>query len=83
MATSYNEIKLWFERGTLDPENTHMIVVCDTFDCDDYPVYVSKNEDVRMVASEYDNKNMQKIMEVYNLKDDMEKQLAQPRCFNY
>ena len=32
MAAKYEEIKTWFQEGAKDPNNTHMIVVCDTFD---------------------------------------------------
>lgn len=54
-----------------------MIVVCDTFDHEDYPVYVSEDEDVHEKAAEYDECDMQKIMEVYNLSMDIEEQLSQ------
>ncbi len=83
MAASKADIKKWFEEGILDPSNTHMIVVCDTFDHEDYPVYVTEDKSARVVASEYDNGSMQTVMEVYNLKRDMEEQLSERRCFNY
>jgi hypothetical protein len=60
-----------------------MIVVCDTFDYEDYPVYVKPGEDVHKIASGYDRVNMQKVMEVYNLSMDRETQLNQHRAFNY
>ena len=62
---------------------THMIVVCDTFDHDDYPVYVKKGQHVREIEAEYNGKNMQCVMEVYNLKKSIKKQLAEHRSFNY
>jgi len=60
-----------------------MIVVCDTFDYEDYPVFVGKDEDVRAVEKEYDGINMQKVMEVYNLKINIDAQLNEKRAFNY
>ena len=64
--------------------STHMAVVCDTFDYEDYPVYVKKGEDARDKLAKYDKgENMQHLMEVYNLKMDIEKQLIQTRAFNY
>ncbi len=83
MAANYNDIKQWFNEGASNPDNTHMIIVCDTFDYNDYPVYVTKSEDVRKIESEYKGKSMQKVMEVYNLKADRDKQLGQKRNFNY
>lgn len=62
-----------------------MIVVCDSFDYEDYPVYVKKGEDVRAKHKEYiDGKHsMQRVMEVYSLNQDKEKQLNEHRAFNF
>jgi hypothetical protein len=81
MAATKSDIRHWLERA--DKECTHMIVVCDTFDYDDYPVYVYPHENVRVKEAEYNGKNMARVMEVYNLKMDIEKQLAEHRSFNY
>lgn len=61
---------------------THMIVVCDTYDWEDYPVYVSPDQDVHKIAAGH-NGNMQRVMEVYKLSMDMNAQLNQHRVFNY
>lgn len=82
MAASRYDIKTWFEDGVKN-KATHMIVVCDTFDHDDYPVYVSPDKNVREVFKEYDGKNMQRVMEVYDLQSPMEPQLDQVRAFNF
>jgi hypothetical protein len=82
MATTQAQIRQWFIRG-VEQKATHMIIVCDTFDYDDYPVYVKPDQNSREVAEEYDGKNMQSIMEVYDLSKDMEEQLNQFRVFNY
>ncbi len=82
MAATKNEIREWFLRG-IEQKATHLVVVCDTFDYDDYPVFVESNENVKEVESQYDRKNMQKVVEVYNLSMDMESQLNQFRAFNY
>jgi hypothetical protein len=74
MGTSKDDIRIWFKEGTFRGA-THLIVVCDTYDWEDYPVYVMPEQDVREEESNYDDKNMQKIMEVYNLSMDMEKQI--------
>lgn len=80
--TSKSDIQGWFERGVTKGA-THMIVVCDTFDHSDYPVFIAPEEDVRERAKEYDGRNMQRIMEVYDLSRDMDEQLNAHRVFNY
>ena len=80
--TTKNMIREWLEEGKKE-NATHMIVVCDTFDYEDYPVYVKKEEDVNEIAKEYNMVNMQRIMEVYSYALDLEKQLAENRVFNY
>jgi hypothetical protein len=82
MSTTREDIRAWFKEGK-KKKATHMIVVCDTFDYEDYPVYVQKNEDVREVEAKYNGKGMQRVMEVYNLSKNFETQLNEERSFNY
>lgn len=82
MGTSKEEIKNWIKTGQ-DKGATHMIVVCDTYDWDDYPVYVMPNEDVQTIYKQNHGPNMQKVMEVYNLKKDIQTQLNQHRAFEF
>jgi hypothetical protein len=82
MATTEKDIKRWIKSAKKE-KATHLIVVCDTWDYEDYPVTVSKKENVMDVYNEYNGKNMQKVMEVYNLKEDIEKQLKKFRSFNF
>lgn len=80
--TTRKEISGWFDIGVAKGA-THMLVVCDTYDWEDYPVYVAKHEDVHSVAARNSGPNMTKLMEVYNLAMDKERQLVQHRAFNY
>lgn len=82
MAASREDIKKWFKEGKKRGA-THMIVVCDTFDYEDYPVFVEKDQKVREVFEEYNDKNMQKVMEVYSLSRDIESQLNEHRAFHF
>ena len=82
MSTTPKIISEWFDRG-IQKKATHMIIVCDTFDYDDYPVYVTQNENISDREKEYNGKEMQKVMEVYNLSMDKQIQLNQTRAFNY
>lgn len=86
MATSALEIRSWINRGIAE-KATHVLVVCDTFDWEDYPVYVMPGEDARSMAEEHGyngDRNMQRVMEVYNLALPIEPQLDPARrCFNF
>ena len=81
MRTTKEDLKRWLSRGK-ERGATHMIVVCDTFDYEDYPVYVKPDENVHEVEARYNLKNMQMVMEVYNLTMDFDKQLNEHRSFN-
>jgi len=76
------ELKSWLEAG-IAKKATHVIIVCDTFDYDDYPVYVSADEDVRKVYNSFNGPNMQKVMEVYNLSKPIDEQMSRHRCFEF
>lgn len=82
MATTREEIRNWIKRGKKE-KATHMLVVVDTFDYEDYPVFVKVGENVYTKEHEYNQSPMQRVMEVYNLSKDIEPQLAQDRSFNY
>lgn len=82
MAAGRQDIQNWFDRG-IEQNATHMIVVCDTYDYDDYPVFVLSGEDVRERKKDIDGKDMQRVMEVYNLAMSKESQMAKSRAFNY
>ena len=81
MAATRSDIERWLKGAPKTA--THLIVVCDTYDWDDYPVYVEEGEDARAKADEYRTKSMQQVMEVYNLKMNIEAQLNEHRAFNY
>lgn len=66
MAARLEEIKSWFE-SAVNNGSTHLIVVCDTFDYEDYPIWCSSEEQAREQFEEHDEKNMQRIMEVYRI----------------
>lgn len=82
MSTTQSDIRGWFVRGKKMCA-THLIVVCDTFDYEDYPVFVKKGENAREVYEKHNGPNMQRVMEVYNLSMDMEEQLAERRAFHF
>lgn len=81
MEITKEEICQWLKRG-IETKATHVIVVADTFDYEYYPVMVSESEDINELIKEYDGVNMQRIMEIYNLHMDIEKQLNERRSYN-
>jgi len=82
MSTTKLDIREWLERGQAHGA-THLIVVCDTFDHEDYPVFVKPEEIAREVYERYNGKNMQRVMEVYSINKDWESQLDEFRAFNF
>lgn len=82
MACTKQDIRDWFLRGVSDGK-THMIIVCDTYDHEDYPVYCSSIEDAHKQYDDHNGVNMQTVMEVYNLSQDMESQLNEHRARNW
>ena len=77
MATTISDIRTWLEQA--EPKHTHMLVVCDTWDHEDYPVYT---ENVTDAIDKYRSASMQHIMEVYDLRKDHEAQLSTKRVWN-
>lgn len=81
MTASSNDIKRWLENGK-ERGATHVIIARDTWDHDNYPVYVMPGTDVKEKITEYKGKDMQTIDEVYNLSMDIKKQLKAWRVWN-
>lgn len=75
-------IQGWLDKG-VEKGATHLIVACDTFDWEDYPVWVDPGQDVRLEYDRLNGPNMQKVMEVYCLSMPLEPQLDERRAFNF
>ena len=79
MATTQDDIKRWLQAAKKQKAK-FMMVMCDTFDWDDYPVDCMTAEEC---WEKYNNPgSMQKVMEVYDLSKDLEKQINEGRSFN-
>lgn len=76
MAASKGMIREWLRRGK-ESGATHVIIVCDTWDYEDYPSYVNPGESVQEKLVTISRTDMQRVMEVYNLSMDIESQLAE------
>ncbi len=82
MSARREDISDWFDRGVRN-NATHMIVVCDTYDYNDYPVYVKHGENPREIAKKYSGSNMQILMEAYSLGKPKQPQLDAFRVWNW
>lgn len=89
-GTSEEEISQWFDEAVAMGA-THMLVACDRFDYEDYPVFVGPiggNElfgfnDVREAVTEYTNPHkMSSVHEVYSMFHSKEAQLAERRAWH-
>lgn len=82
MGTTKEEIRGWLNTGK-ERGATHVVVVCDTFDHGDYPVYVMPDKNVsKVVASNNNPDAMTRVMEVYALHLDFDKQLNERRAYH-
>ena len=79
--TDTNQIKQWFDNPWKE-NPTHMIVVCDSFDHEDYPAYVGLDEDVHERIAHYNAASMQTIMEVYKYNIDENQFVPGKRVWN-
>lgn len=81
MAATQAEISDWFDRG-VGQQSTHLIVVCDTFAHEDYPVFATDDGDAIAKHAEYAAMEMQRIIEVYDLRMDKASQLNEQRSMH-
>jgi hypothetical protein len=74
--TSQQEISDWFDRG-VSRQAKYMVVVCDTFDYEDYPCFAATDDEcLRKVENPGP---AQRVMEVYDLTAPKGEQLAERR----
>ena len=81
MSATKQDIKHWIEKGK-KMGATHLIVACDTFDYENYPVFVLPEEDANEKYEAKMGINMQTVDEVYDLQKDVDAQLSEHRAFH-
>ena len=81
MSISQTDISAWFDKG-VSAKKDYLIIVCDTFEWSDYPVFTTKDNFWEKFNTYSNNDNMQRIMEVYDLNKNKIKQLKEPKSFN-
>jgi len=75
--TGKDEIAKWFESG-VEGGHRYMMIGVDTFDRDEYPVYVNTISEGRIEAKKHE-----KFMEIYDLQGNMQEQLKQRRAWAF
>lgn len=69
MAASRKDVDRWIDTAK-QRGYKYIISVCDTFDYDDYPVYIKDLNELKDRMDDYDGVNMQKINEIIRINDD-------------
>lgn len=80
MSATKEDIRSWLKEG-IEKGATHVIIALDTWDYENYPVYVYSGESVQVKVDSYKTKE-DRIDEVYNLSMDIQEQLNQRRVWN-
>ena len=78
--TTKEQIREWLEEGK-NKGATHVMVVCDQFDWEDYPVYIMPDEVVEQCFENISTQNMQKVMEIYDLAQPLQSQLDEEKTW--
>jgi hypothetical protein len=81
MSATKQDIKDWLIQGKAEGA-THVIVALDTFDYENYPVYVFAHENIAECVGIIKAESMQIVDEVYNLSMDIEEQLSAHHVWN-
>ena len=80
--TSKKTIGRWLIQGREKGIYSHMLVLTDTFDYTDYPIYCENRKAVENEIEFANTKELTKIMEVYNYSLSLKKQLDEHRVWN-
>ena len=81
MAASRQDIKRWLIEGK-EENQRFVIVVCDTFDYGDYPVYCKDVQEAKESYKKHNGVHMQRIMEIYDLEIPIDEQLKETKAWH-
>jgi hypothetical protein len=84
MTATRKDIKEWVDEAQKKGAR-YLIVAVDTWDYDNYPVYVMPGEDIRKKYSHYQGRDMQRVDEVYSFTGlhSVESQLKEHRAMHF
>lgn len=69
MAATREDVDRWIQIAKKNGAR-YIISVCDTWDYDDYPVFVMPDDNLEEMKARYNGKNMQRINEVITINPD-------------
>lgn len=69
MAATRKDVDRWIKTAKKN-RSKYIISVCDTFDYEDYPIYVLSNENLEEKKKQYNDVNMQRINEIITINED-------------
>ncbi len=81
---SKHEIEEMVKEG-VNKGYSHVMIICDKFDYEYYPKYISYDEDVDKIIEHYDSENfsnLEVIEEIYNYDLDLDMQLNEKRSYH-
>lgn len=78
--TDKTKIREWLEIAKKG-DHEHMIVLSDT-DKEIYPIYLDKDVDVEKYLKNFISFSTQKVLEVYDLRKNLESQIQEETSFN-
>jgi len=82
MATPMHKIYGWLV-DSQDRGATHVLVICDKFTYEDFPIACKNSEECNTYYDYYEqNKTHYRVVEVYDLSMDIDEQLMSPRAWN-
>jgi len=79
---SKEDIHEWLKEGK-KKGMTHVIIVCDDFQWEDYPIYIMPGQDVKEIEKKHGVEQMERVMEIYNLSLPLEPQIEEERAWHY
>ena len=81
MSATLQDIKRWLDEAKKE-NATHLIIAVDSYDNENYPIFVASNEDVQKEISRIKNASMQNVDEVYKMSMSIDEQLSEHRAFH-
>lgn len=81
MSATLQDIKHWLSKAK-EHKATHLIVAVDNYNFNNYPVYVTADENIHKEIERINDADIQGIDEVYNMSMSIGEQLSERRAYH-
>jgi len=81
MASSKNDIRMWLDKAARNGA-THMLVVVDEGDYEDFPVEIKAGENAAERIERINGAKGVRVIECYKMDADLESQLNERRAYH-